>query len=135
MLTGLACAAIVSLPVLALASFIAAMILFYNAWAKRFAVLGPLALGTCRFSNFLLGMRCSPPRLWYAPLILGVYVAVLTYIARNEVINPAVRLTVKRLLLGIIVLDAILCHDLTGAALILSLLVPAVVLSKLIQMT
>lgn len=135
MLTGLACATVVSPVALGMAGFIVGMILFYNAWAKRFALLGPLALGTCRFANFLLGMRCSPPRLWYAPAILGVYVAVLTYIARNEVINPAVRLTVKRLLLGIIVLDAILCHDLTGGALILSLLVPAFVLGKLLPMT
>ncbi|MCG3149027.1 MAG: Protoheme IX farnesyltransferase [Verrucomicrobiae bacterium] len=135
MLTGLACAAVVSLPVFALAGFIAAMILFYNAWAKRFAVLGPLALGTCRFANFLLGMRCLPAHLWYAPVILGVYVAVLTYIARSEVINPSVRLTVKRLLLGIIVLDAILANDPVGSVLILSLLIPATVLGKLIQMT
>jgi len=135
MLTGLLCAAIVNPLTLSLAAFIAGMIFFYNAWAKHFAVLGPLALGVCRFANFLLGMRCAPVKYWYAPAILGVYVAVLTYIARNEVINPAVRLTVKRMLLGIIVLDAMLTQDLTGGALVLSLLIPAFVLSKLLPMT
>ena len=135
MLTGLVCAAIVSPVALGIATFIAGMIFFYNAWANRFALLGPLALGACRFANFLLGMRCCPPRLWYAPAILGVYVAVLTYIARNEVINPAVRLTVKRMLLGIIVLDAILCHDLIGGGLVLTLLIPAITLGRLFAMT
>lgn len=135
LLTGLACAFAVSYVALGIAGFIAFMILFYNAWAKHIAVLGPLALGACRFANFLLGMRCAPPHLWYAPAILGIYVAVLTYIARNEVINPAVRFTVKRLLLGIIVLDAILAHDPVGSALILSLLLPAFALGKRIPMT
>ncbi|MEI6083088.1 MAG: UbiA family prenyltransferase [Verrucomicrobiota bacterium] len=131
MLTGLACAAIVSMVALGIATFIAGMTFFYNAWAKRFALLGPLALGTCRFANFLLGMRCCPPRLWYAPAILGVYVAVLTFIARSEVINPAVRVTVKRLLLGIIVVDAALA----GNPFLLLLLIPAIALSKLLPMT
>jgi 4-hydroxybenzoate polyprenyltransferase len=135
MVTGFGCAAMVSLPVFLLAGFIAGMILFYNAWAKRFVLLGPLTLGVCRFANFLLGMRCLPAHLWYAPVVLGVYVAVLTYLARNEVINPAVRLTVKRLLLGIIILDAILARDPVGSVLILSLLIPAVALGKQIQMT
>ena len=131
MLTGLACAAIVSMVALGIATFIAGMTFFYNAWSKRFALLGPLSLGTCRFANFLLGMRCCPPRLWYAPAILGVYVTILTYIARSEVINPAVRVTVKRLLLGIIVVDAALA----GNPFLLLLLIPAIALSKLLPMT
>jgi hypothetical protein len=80
-------------------------------------------------------MRCCPPRLWIAPAILGLYVAGLSLIARSEVTNPGVRLTVKRMLLGIIVLDAVLARDLTGGVLILSLLIPAFVLSKLLPMT
>ena len=131
MATGLLLAGLVGKVALGIAGFIAVMIFFYNAWAKCDAILGPLALGTCRFANFLLGMRCCPPRLWIAPAILGIYVATLTFIARNEVVNPAIRRTVKRMLLGIIVLDAVL----SGNPLVLVLLVPAFILSKLFAMT
>jgi 4-hydroxybenzoate polyprenyltransferase len=135
MLAGLGLALLAGKVAFGIALFIAAMVFFYNAWAKRIPLLGPLALGTCRFANFLLGMRCCPPRLWLAPAALGIYVTVLTFIAQREVERPAVRATVKRLLLGIIVLDAILTGDPVGGALVLSLLIPAFVLGKLLPMT
>jgi 4-hydroxybenzoate polyprenyltransferase len=135
MTAGLGLAMLAGPVAFGIAVFIAAMIFFYNAWAKRFFLLGPLALGTCRFANFMLGMRCCPPRLWIAPALLGLYVASLTFVAQREVEQPAVRATVKRLLLGIIVLDAILAGNLTGGALVLSLLIPAFALSKLLPMT
>ena len=135
MLAGLGLALLAGKVAFGIALFIAAMVFFYNAWAKRIPLLGPLALGTCRFANFLLGMRCCPPRLWLAPAALGIYVTVLTFIAQREVERPAVRATVKRLLLGIIVLDAILTGDPVGGAFVLSLLIPAFVLGKLLPMT
>jgi 4-hydroxybenzoate polyprenyltransferase len=135
MTAGLGLAMLAGPVAFGIAVFIAVMVFFYNAWAKRFFLLGPLALGTCRFANFMLGMRCCPPRLWIAPAILGLYVTGLSFIAQREVEQPAVRATVKRLLLGIIVLDAILTGNLTGGALVLSLLIPAFALSKLLPMT
>ena len=59
--------------------------------------------------------------------------------ARREEVRPELPRLVKHLLLGIIVVDAALvlsvAGDWTGAALVGSLLVPAVVLGKRIQMT
>lgn len=140
MLAGLALTATVSAVAFGIGGFVAFMIFFYNSWAKRFAVLGPLALGSCRFANFLLGMRAFPPRLWIAPVALGVYVAIVTFIARREVENVGVRLLVKRLLLGIIVVDAALVAvsplgDWVGAVIVLSLIIPATALGKLFAMT
>ena len=121
-----------------IALFLAALIFFYNAWAKRFAVLGPLTLGACRFANFLLGMRYAPPALWWMPGVVAVYVVGLSLVARQEELRPAVRGTVKQLLLGIILVDAALVAgqgDWSGAGLVALLLVPAACLSRVFQMT
>lgn len=135
LLAGLGGAALAGPVALGIAGFLALMILFYNGWAKQFVWLGPVVMGTCRFANFLLGMRCAPPRLWVAPLLLAGYVAVLTFIARREVVEPATRETVRVLLLGIIALDALLAWHPVGSPLILSLLIPAWAVSRLLPMT
>lgn len=140
MAAGLVMAALVSKVALGIALFLAAMILFYDAWARNIPGLRPLVLGSCRFTNFLLGMRCSPPRLWVFPMLLGVYTAAITFLSQREADNPKLRPLIKRLLLGIIVLDALFVAispmgDWIGACLVLSLLVPAVVLAKVFAMT
>jgi 4-hydroxybenzoate polyprenyltransferase len=120
------------------AVFLAGVILFYNGWAKRFWLLGPLALGACRFANFLLGMRQVPAAMLWMPATLGVYVVILSAIARAEATRPAVRRVVKNLLLGIIVLDAVfvaLTGQWAAGTLVLSLLVPAAALSRVFAMT
>ena len=104
-------------------------------WARRFAALRPLVLGTCRFANFLLGMRCLPLWLSWMPATLGLYAGIITFLSRREVNNPALQPVIKRLLLGAIVLDALVVMlspfgDWIGALLVLSLLVPAVVLDR-----
>jgi 4-hydroxybenzoate polyprenyltransferase len=136
---GLGLAAVVDMATLGIALFLAAMIFFYNAWAKQFVGLGPLVIGTCRFANFLLGMRCSPPRLWLAPVALGVYCTALTWIARNEATSMKLRAVVKRMLLGIIIVDALavvaLRGDWIGALIVVSLLLPAFVLGRVFGMT
>ncbi len=138
MVAGLGLAMLAGPVAFGIAVFLAVMIFLYNAWFKHFAVLGPLTMGTCRFANFMLGMRCCPPRLWLAPVALGLYCATLTFVARNEATSPGLRLVVKRMLLGIIVVDAALVGltgDWLGAAIVLSLFVPAIVLSKTAAMT
>ena len=138
LVVGLALAALAGRFTLGIGLFLAVLILFYNSWAKRFMLLGPLVLGACRFANFLLGMRSAPPRLWWMPALLGVYVTTLTLIGRQEAERPELRLVIKRLLLGIIVLDAALVAlhgDPLAALLVLSLLVPAFALGRILAMT
>lgn len=136
--TGLTCAYFVGPVTLCLAGLITLAVLLYNFWLKS-TLFGPSVLGICRALNLLLGMyRLHSPALWPA-FVLGSYVTVLSFIARQEELRPAVRGLVKQLLLGIIVVDAGLVVVCTGnwpaAALVLSLLVPAVVLGKLFAMT
>jgi 4-hydroxybenzoate polyprenyltransferase len=140
MIAALALAALAGPVPLGVGTFLGAMIFFYNAWARRFSILRPLVLGTCRFANFLLGMRCLPVRMWWMPATLGVYAGIITFLSRREANNPAPQQVIRRLLLGIIVVDALVVMlspfgDWIGALLVLSLLVPAIVLGRVITMT
>jgi 4-hydroxybenzoate polyprenyltransferase len=140
MIVGLALAGIAGPVPLGIAVFLAGMIFFYNAWARRFAALRPWVLGTCRFANFLLGMRCFPLRLAWMPVVLGAYAGSITFLSTHEAENPALQRIIKPMLLGIIVVDAIIVllspfGDWVGGPLVLSLLVPAFVLGKAVAMT
>jgi 4-hydroxybenzoate polyprenyltransferase len=140
MVVGLALAGLAGPVPFGVAVFLGAMIFFYNAWARRFTTLRPLVLGTCRFANFLLGMRCFPLRLAWMPALLGVYAGSITFLSTHEAEDPALQRMIKWMLLGIVVVDAIIVAlspfgDWIGALLVLSLLVPAFVLGKAFAMT
>ena len=129
-LTGLVLGGVNALP-------LAMLIVFYNVFAKHSVWLGPATLGACRACNLALGMGGFT--MHWLPVILGAYVAGLSLVARREDVRPELRRLVKHLLLGIIVVDAALvltvAGDWTGTALVLSLLVPATMLGKIIPMT
>lgn len=138
MIAGLVLAACAGKSAFGIGVFLAAMIFFYNAWARRFAALRPLVLGSCRFASFLLGMRDAPPQLWWMPAVLGAYAGAITFLSRHEADNPGLQRTIKWLLLGIIVVDAALVAargDWIGALIVLSLLVPALALGRFLAMT
>lgn len=62
-------------------------ILAYDGWLKR-TWAGPLAMGTCRLLNVLLGVSaCGSllgPRGAHLALIVGLYIAGVTWFARTE---------------------------------------------------
>jgi len=71
----------------AVAPLLAACIVLYDAWLKR-TPGGPLAMGTCRMLNVVLGMSALGTPLgadaWLVAGGLGVYVAGITWFARRE---------------------------------------------------
>ncbi len=92
-------------------------IVLYNIGLKRVPVLGPLLMGACRAGNLLLGAAAIGDGLTLAPAplvaaaILGLYVAAVTHLARNEA-RPGARfspLVIGRLLRMLIPLQALLC--------------------------
>ncbi len=140
MVTALILAAVAGPVPLGVGTFLGGMIFFYNAWAKHFATLRPLVLGTCRFANFLLGMRCLPVRMWWMPATVGIYAGIITFLSRRKADNPAYQQVIKQLLVGIIVVDALVVGrspfgDWIGVLLVLSLLIPAIVLDRVLAMT
>jgi 4-hydroxybenzoate polyprenyltransferase len=88
--TGVALAGFFSATAGAVAAGLACAVLLYDGGLKT-GPLGPLAMGTCRFLNVCLGMTAAgtsaPPEswMWIAPLTMGAYTAVITYLARDEV--------------------------------------------------
>jgi 4-hydroxybenzoate polyprenyltransferase len=69
------------------ACVLAAAILLYDGWLKKFWA-GPLGMGACRFSNVLLGLSLAPNLGWpwgiHLALVVGVYVVGVTWFARTE---------------------------------------------------
>ena len=132
MLAGLALAWLAGTATLQKAAILAALILVYNGVRKL-----PGIMGACRAFNLLLGMTDFTV-LW-PPMALGVYVTVLSVVAQRDTANPAARRWVKRLLLGIIALDAAFVVAVTGnwadAAAVLALLLPAWLLARFLEMT
>lgn len=62
-------------------------ILAYDGWLKH-TWAGPLAMGTCRFLNVLLGVSACGSLLWprgaHLALVVGLYIAGVTWFARTE---------------------------------------------------
>src|SRR5262249_45936154 len=73
-------------PIL-LAGMLTTCILLYDGWLKR-TVAGPLAMGTCRALNVLLGVSVAgslvPPRGPHLALVVGLYIVGVTWFARTE---------------------------------------------------
>ncbi|HXY36066.1 MAG TPA: UbiA family prenyltransferase [Planctomycetaceae bacterium] len=91
MVLGAVCAALVSHAALEIALLLVGLILAYDAYLKR-TPMGPIAMGGCRFLNVMLGASAgsglagatwSSPPLFVA-LAMGVYVAGVTWFARQE---------------------------------------------------
>jgi 4-hydroxybenzoate polyprenyltransferase len=74
------------LPVV-LAVLLVVAILLYDGSAKRTAA-GPVVMGSCRFLNVLLGVSVAGTLAWpqgaHLALVVGLYVAGLTWFARTE---------------------------------------------------
>lgn len=95
------------------AALLALSILLYDFAAKKSPLLGPLVMGLCRSLNLLLGS--GPAALAPAPLaaaaILGLYIALVTTLARRET-DPASRITpahIGLLLRLLLPLQTLLC--------------------------
>ncbi|MGH7137287.1 MAG: UbiA family prenyltransferase [Pirellulales bacterium] len=69
------------------ATLLAAMVVSYNSLLKR-TPLGPLAMGSCRLLNVLLGMSVAAEPFaamhWVIASGIGVYIAGVTLFARTE---------------------------------------------------
>jgi 4-hydroxybenzoate polyprenyltransferase len=108
LIAGVACAAASGpygfhLGALIIASFLAVNILLYDGWLKR-TWAGPIAMGSCRFLNVLLGLSLSEIEGWgvLLALVVGIYIAGVTWFARKEAgaSNPKLLLAAAGVMLG-----------------------------------
>ena len=61
----------------------------YNQKLKKIPLFGALSMGTCRALSLLLGAsaapaRAIPPDAWVCAVLLGLYIAAVTHLARFE---------------------------------------------------
>lgn len=85
---GLGSAQMAGLNSLIVAGLLLAMIFLYDGILKNFWI-GPLAMGSCRFLNIILGASTGPEGPWAMPQLLvaaamGIYIVGLTWFARTE---------------------------------------------------
>jgi 4-hydroxybenzoate polyprenyltransferase len=93
--SGVLCAVLAGLlglgktPVV-LAGCLVVAILGYDAWLKR-TWAGPVAMGSCRFLNVLLGLSLAPVPDWsrgvVLALVVGLYIVGVTWFARTEALE------------------------------------------------
>jgi 4-hydroxybenzoate polyprenyltransferase len=104
-LTGIGLCALASPASRDVALALAAAILIYDGGAKQTA-LGPVSMGACRFANVALGLSVSSDWtawMWIAAITMGLYTAVITYLARDEVGGSSrVRLQIGVLLMAVL---------------------------------
>ncbi|MFN3198072.1 MAG: UbiA family prenyltransferase [Bradymonadia bacterium] len=85
---GLGLAAVVGTPSLIAVALTIGATYLYNAAVKD-SVLGPLAMGTCRYGNALIGITAvgwpTPVVVYLIPLTTVLYVCGLTFLSRHEV--------------------------------------------------
>lgn len=77
----------------AVASILAVCVLSYDAVLKK-TMLGPIAMGACRFFNVLLGMSLASQGEWGFDVVqltiaggIAVYIVGVTYFARTEAVE------------------------------------------------
>ena len=71
-----------------IAAIIAGLVLLYDAWGKRHAIIAAPNMGLCRAFNLLLGIAAVPSALWERwpiALIPFAYIVAVTAVSRGEV--------------------------------------------------
>ena len=96
-LLGLLLAGLVGVPALAATALTIVLTYVYNG-ALKDTILGPLAMGGCRWANACIGLSLAgwPGELisgwyWLVPASTAFYVAALTFVSRHEVDGATAR--------------------------------------------
>lgn len=99
---------------------LAGTVLLYNGWAKRSGVLGPVLMGMCRGLSVLVGAAAvgngyRDGRVMGTAVLIGVYIATVTVMAREETGRPGRPALIGRLIRGLMLMQAAMCIVAGGA--------------------
>jgi len=85
MATGLVIASLAGFKSFFIALLLSALIIFYNAYAKK-TLFGTLVMGGCRYMNWLLGLSIIPflPEHFILAMPIFIYVSSLTLLSTEE---------------------------------------------------
>lgn len=119
---GLACSAAAGVSAGMVGAVLLGLVVVYNVRAKQSDLFGPFVMGLCRAGSLMLGASAasstwwSLPQVWAGAAVVGVYIWIVSLLARNEtrggVISPPV---IGHLIRGICFLQAILIFAGGGA--------------------
>jgi 4-hydroxybenzoate polyprenyltransferase len=132
---GVLAALTVSGTAAAVAALTAAAILLYDAWGKRQTLLGPVNMGLCRGLNLMLGVAAAPAALgsaWFLGIVPLVYIAAVTAVSRGEVHGGRREIAAGALISLNLVLIALAWLGLIGASPWWSMLLTAVLGSRVL---
>lgn len=140
----------VSLVLIALTLLLLAEICWYNLLAKKSPLLGPLAMGLCRGISVMVGVvailipvrqvttptangglmidtivATPPPLAIAAALVITVYIAAVTALARKETTNPRIPLLIGTLIRALLFIQAGFCVAAGGSGWIAAILLLA----------
>ena len=107
---GIGAASLVNPTAAVVAALTAAAILLYDAWTKRFALIGPVNMGLCRALNLMLGIAVVPHALeqaWMLGALPLVYITAVTALSRGEVHGSRRRVAAFALISLTVVLSAL----------------------------
>ena len=133
-LAALAAAAMVNTLLLIVTAVLITEIFWYNLFAKKSALFGPIAMGFCRGLSVLAGVAAVPPLLpsafslqplFLAPPAIALYIAGVTLLARTETRDPRIPPLIGVLIRGLLFIQAGFCLLAGGSGWVAALLLLA----------
>ena len=86
MAAGVLCAFLAGFFPLVVSLGLCAAIFLYDGVLKAVPVVGPMAMASCRYLNFLMGLSIAPVNGWgWIPLITAIYILGITILSQKEV--------------------------------------------------
>jgi len=134
LIIALAAAASVSKLLLILTAVLLAEILWYNLLAKKSPLLAPIAMGFCRGLSVLVGAAAVIPlhRSSFvlqpslpAAILITLYIAAVTALARRETANPRIPPLIGALIRGLLFIQAGFCAAASGSGWVAAILLLA----------
>ncbi|MBI4834192.1 MAG: UbiA family prenyltransferase [Planctomycetes bacterium] len=141
LMAGIVCGFMISASAGVICSVIALSAFLYDSLFKRWFITAIIFMPLCRAFNWELGLNIGgafPKEFIIFPVIIFIYIAITTALARLENDKPALRKIVKTGILIIPLIDGLLVF-MNGyywqAGIIASLMIPALVLGIIFEMT
>ena len=132
-IAALATAAFANSALLTLTGLLLAVILWYNLLAKKNALIAPIAMGLCRGLSVLIGAAAILPlhpsafslQPFLPALLITLYIAAVTALARAETRNPRIPPLIGSLIRGLLFIQAGFCLLAGGSGWLAALLLLA----------
>jgi 4-hydroxybenzoate polyprenyltransferase len=101
-------AALVSIESLIVSIILITTVILYDFFSKKSVVISSILMGMCRAFNWGLGFSIAmeaAENFYFIPILIGIYISIVTYISKFEHLKPNLRKIVTMCLVLIIPID------------------------------